>query len=89
MEAPPWALGLHRCGVYYEGVVDDLEKTLEIHRKVTVTTYGIRTSRRLNSVSTDLKKESKELNEVTHVVSEESNFQKNEEKEVRRLTVHT
>lgn len=25
---PPWALGLHRCGLYYEGVVSDLEKTL-------------------------------------------------------------
>ena len=33
MEAPPGAVGLHRCGLYYEGVVDDLEKTLELHKK--------------------------------------------------------
>ena len=31
MEAPPspWALGLDRSRLYYEGVVDDLEKTLD------------------------------------------------------------
>ena len=36
MEAPPrpWALGLDRSGLYYEGVVDDLEKTLDFHRKL-------------------------------------------------------
>jgi len=41
MEAPPrpWALGLDRSGLYYEGVVDDLEKMLDFHRKV-----GTRTS---------------------------------------------
>jgi len=44
MEAPPrpWALGLDRSGLYYEGVVDDLEKTLDFHRKV-----GTRTSSKL------------------------------------------
>ena len=44
MEAPPWTLGLGKCGLYYEGVVDDLEKTLELHHKMTVTTFGTRTS---------------------------------------------
>jgi len=45
MEAPPrpWALGLDRSGLYYEGVVDDLEKTLDFHRKVgtTILSYGL------------------------------------------------
>ena len=77
MEAPPWAVGLHRCGLYYEGVVDDLEKTLELHKKVTVTTYGTRTSRCSKPVPT------KELNKENQGVAEDSDLQKYEEKEVR------
>ena len=49
MEAPPrpWALGLDRSGLCYEGVVDGLaretlEKTLDFHQKV-----GTRTSSKL------------------------------------------
>jgi len=51
MEAPPWASGLHRSRLYYEGVVDYLEKTLELHRKATVTTFGTRTSSSLSSTN--------------------------------------
>ena len=79
MEAPPWAVGLHRCGLYYEGVVDDLEKTLELHKKVTVTTYGTRTSRCSKPLST------KELNEENQGVAEDSDLQKSKENEVRWL----
>ena len=39
-----WSSGLHRNGVYYEGVVDDVEQILEHHRKDTVTSYGTRSS---------------------------------------------
>lgn len=45
MENPPvWAKGLKKCGAYYEGYVEDLETTLELHRCETVTTWGIRRS---------------------------------------------
>ena len=43
-----WAHGLSPIsgGLYYEGVVDDLSITLDIHKRDTVTTFGIRTSYR-------------------------------------------
>ena len=43
---PAWALGLKSSGLYYEGFVDNLEDTLEAHRRCTVTTYGTRTSKK-------------------------------------------
>ena len=43
--SPPWAKGLKRSGMYYEGIVD-LDKTLEAHRRITMTTYGTRTSKK-------------------------------------------
>ena len=43
---PVWALGLKRSGLYYEGFVDNLEDTLEAHRRCTITTYGTRTSKK-------------------------------------------
>ena len=43
---PSWALGLKRSGLYYEGFVDNLEDTLEAHRRCTITTYGTRTSKK-------------------------------------------
>ena len=30
---PVWAQGLKKCGAYYEGYVEDLEGTLELHRQ--------------------------------------------------------
>ena len=33
-------------GLYYEGFVDNLDETLEAHRRCTVTTYGTRTSKK-------------------------------------------
>ena len=44
MEKPSWSIGLTRIGEYYEGIVNNVENTLELHRKVTVTMYGARTS---------------------------------------------
>ena len=44
MEKSPWSTGLSRIGQYYEGIVENVESTLELHRKDTVTTYGKRTS---------------------------------------------
>ena len=41
---PVWAEGLKKVGTYYEGYVEDLEGTLELHRRDTVTTWGIRRS---------------------------------------------
>ena len=43
---PVWAEGLKKVGTYYEGYVEDLEGTLELHRRDTVTTWGIRRSQR-------------------------------------------
>jgi len=40
--SPVWAEGLKKCGAYYEGYVEDLEGTLELHRRDTVTTWAIR-----------------------------------------------
>ena len=34
---PTWAVGLKRSGLYYEGFVDNLEDTLEAHRRCTLT----------------------------------------------------
>ena len=41
---PVWAEGLKKVDTYYEGYVEDLEGTLELHRRDTVTTWGIRRS---------------------------------------------
>ena len=41
---PVWAEGLKKVGTYYEGYVEDLEGTLELHRQDTVTTWSIRRS---------------------------------------------
>ena len=41
---PSWALGLKRNGSYYEGIVKDIDETLLLHKQITVTTYGTRTS---------------------------------------------
>ena len=42
--SPVWAEGLKKRGTYYEGYVEDLEGTLESHRRDTVTTWGIHRS---------------------------------------------
>ncbi len=42
--APSWARGLKISGLYYEGIVDNVEAILEQHRKETVTSYGTRNS---------------------------------------------
>ena len=41
---PVWAEGLKKVGTCYEGYVEDLEGTLELHRRENVTTWGIRRS---------------------------------------------
>ena len=41
---PSWALGLKRNGSYYEGIVKDIDGILLLHKQITVTTYGTRTS---------------------------------------------
>ena len=58
---PVWAEGLKKVGTYYEGYVEDLEGTLELHRRDTVTTWGIRRSqqRKQPAPGTDEKNESK------------------------------
>ena len=51
MEHPSWvASGLKRVGVYYEGVVENAEEVLEKHNRLTITTYGTRTSTKSASV---------------------------------------
>ena len=43
---PSWAKGLKRSGMYYEGIVENLDDVLEAHRRITMTTYGTRTSKK-------------------------------------------
>ena len=50
---PVWAVGLKMSGLYYEGFVDNLEDTLEAHRRCTITTYSTRTSPAMAAVPTD------------------------------------
>ena len=56
-EHPAWARGLKKCGLYYEGFVDDLEDTLEAHRRCTLTTYGTRTSKKPSGSTIEVDKE--------------------------------
>ena len=44
------ASGLKRVGVYYEGVVENAKEVLERHNRLTITTYGTRTSSKPASV---------------------------------------
>jgi len=48
---PCWAKQLKRRGDYYKGLVDsdDLGSILEAHRRSTITSYGTRTSSKLDS----------------------------------------
>lgn len=43
---PVWAEGLKKCGTYYDGYVEDLAGTLELHRRDTVSTWGVRRSQK-------------------------------------------
>ena len=42
--SPKWTEGLTRRGEYYEGMVVDAERYQQLHAASTITTYGIRTS---------------------------------------------
>jgi len=39
-----WTEGLTRKGEYYEGIVVDAHRYLQLHAAFTITTYGARTS---------------------------------------------
>ena len=54
---PAWTRGLNKSGLYYEGFVDDLEDTLEAHRRYTLTTYGTRTSKKPSGSTIEVDKE--------------------------------
>ena len=43
---PNWTTSLDARGLYYEGLVEDIDTLLEKHKLGTVTTYGTRRSRR-------------------------------------------
>ena len=43
-QAPRWAAGLHRVGLYFEGFVNDAPAVLEEYYKETVTSFGVRNS---------------------------------------------
>jgi len=42
--SPKWTEGLTRKGEYYEGIVVDADRYLQLHAASTITTYGTRTS---------------------------------------------
>ena len=48
---PSWSKGLKRSGLYYEGIVDDCDQVLELHRRSTMSIFGTRTSYRAQSKS--------------------------------------
>ena len=50
MAAPSWIDGLNRVGEYYEGFVKDIYDLLAKHSAETVTTYGMRHSRKTTSL---------------------------------------
>jgi len=57
MEKPTWAEYLQPVGVYYEGIVDDASAVVERLTAETVTTFGTRRSRQLQSMSSEAGKE--------------------------------
>lgn len=72
MEHPSWvASGLKRVGVYYEGVVENAKEVLERHNRLTITTYGTRTSSKPASVKreTESNKENEFSEQEETVVS--------------------
>ena len=46
---PSWAAGLQLEGDYFYGVVEDLESVLDRHHIGSVTTFGVRKSRKNNA----------------------------------------
>jgi len=57
MEKPTWAEHLQPVRVYYEGIVDDASAVVERLTAETVTTFGTRRSRQLQSMSSEASKE--------------------------------
>jgi len=49
--APPWAAGLRKYGCYYEGIIQDIDNVLELHKQDTTTTFGIRRTEKPSSCS--------------------------------------
>jgi len=58
MEKSSWSSGLARIRQYYEGIVENVESILELHRKDTVTTYGTRTSFKSSKSNNDKENDS-------------------------------
>jgi len=58
--SPVWAEGLKKYGAYYEGYVEDLEGTLELHCQDTVTTWVIYANHRGNNPH--LEKQTRKMN---------------------------
>ena len=57
MEKPKWASELEVCGQYYHGFVNDYKSVLSQHCMATVTTYGVRKSRKSVCVKANPEKE--------------------------------
>ena len=66
-----WTAGLDHRGVYYEGIVEDLDAVLEKHRFATVTTYGTRRSRK-SATSEKRSRQSTCVEDEENVASEKS-----------------
>ena len=52
---PSWTDGLQQCGQYYEGIVGNAAAVLELHKQDTVTTFGIRRSKKPASSSSSMR----------------------------------
>lgn len=59
MTTSTWKDGLSRAGLYYDGIIEEskLQDILELHKRDTVSTFGTRTSRRVNNINNSTLKE--------------------------------
>ena len=53
MASSSWVGGLSRVGEYYEGFVKNVDDLLAKHSTETVTTYGIRRSRKIGNTASN------------------------------------
>ena len=60
VDSPSWMEGLSRVEEYYEGFVKNVDDVLVKHSTETVTTYGVRRSRKIGMCSSEVKSRDKE-----------------------------
>ena len=64
--APLRAAGLKKYGCYYEGIVQDVDNVLELHKQDTTSTFGIRRTEKPSSCSTSKENDKQVLSVNAH-----------------------